>query len=66
MSALGAARSQINSDVKMADASKLSNARVLTQLLDTNQDGTLDDAELEPGIDVVLPQMRGFGEIGID
>jgi hypothetical protein len=66
MGALGAARSQINQDVKMADASKLSSARVLTQLLDTNQDGTLDDAELEPGIDVVLPQMRGFGEIGID
>jgi hypothetical protein len=65
-SALGAARSQINNDVKMPEASKLSNARVLTQLLDTNQDGTLDDAELEPGIDVVLPQMRGFGEIGID
>jgi hypothetical protein len=65
-SALGAARSQINDDVKMPEPSKLSNARVLTQLLDTNQDGILDDAELEPGIDVVLPQMRGFGEIGID
>jgi hypothetical protein len=61
-----AVRGQINSDAKMPDNSRLTNARVLTQVLDTNQDGQLDEKELEPGIDVTLPQMRGFGEIGID
>ena len=65
-SALGAVRSQINSDVPMPEASRLTKFRGLTLFLDTNQDGQLSDAELEPGIDVTLPQMRGFGEIGID
>ena len=65
-SALGAVRSQINSDVPMPEASRLTKFRGLTLFLDTNQDGKLSDAELEPGIDVTLPQMRGFGEIGID
>lgn len=65
-SALGAVRSQVNSDVKMPEAATLTKYQVLTKVLDTNQDGTLDEKELEPGIDFTLPQMRGFGEIGID
>lgn len=64
--ALGAVRGQITSDVKMPEHERLTKARFLTLMLDLNQDGTLDEAELEPGIDVTLPQMRGFGEIGID
>jgi hypothetical protein len=63
---LGAVRSQITNDVKMPETSTLTKYQVLTKVLDTNQDGTLDEKELEPGIDVTLPQMRGFGEIGID
>ena len=34
--------------------------------LDTNKDGKLDAAEMEPGIARILPFMRGFGAIGLD
>ena len=65
-SGLGAVRSQIGREVPMPKADRLVGFRALTLPLDTNQDGKLDHAELQPGIDVVLPMMRGFGEIGID
>lgn len=63
---LGAVRSQIGNEVSMPEASKLVRLRALTLMLDQNGDGTLDNKELQPGIDLVLPAMRGFGEIGID
>lgn len=63
---LGAVRSQIASEVPMPDPSRLMKFRALTLALDVNQDGKLDQTELKPGIDYVLPMMRGFGEIGID
>jgi hypothetical protein len=50
----------------MPKADRMAGFRALTLPLDTNQDGKLDHAELQPGIDYVLPMMRGFGEIGID
>ena len=63
---LGAVRSQIGGEVKMPDAARLVMLRALTFPLDKNSDGKLDAGELKPGIDVVLPAMKGFGEIGID
>jgi hypothetical protein len=63
---LGAVRSQIGGEVKMPDAARLVMFRALTLPLDKNGDGKLDADELKPGIDVVLPAMKGFGEIGID
>ncbi|MES2568743.1 MAG: hypothetical protein V4710_01660 [Verrucomicrobiota bacterium] len=66
VSGLGAVRTQISGEVPMPDASRIMKFRALTVGLDGNQDGKLDHAELQPGIDFVLPMMRGFGEIGID
>ena len=65
-SGLGAVRSQINDDVPMPAAAQLTRFRALTLPLDKNGDGELDHDELQPGIDFVLPMMKGFGEIGID
>jgi hypothetical protein len=65
-SGLGAVRSQIGREVPMPEADRLTRFRALTLPLDANGDGKLDLAELQPGINVVLPLMRGFGEIGID
>lgn len=66
MSGLGAVRSQISDDVPMPAAGQLTRFRALTLPLDKNGDGELDHDELQPGIDFVLPMMKGFGEIGID
>ena len=63
---LGAVRSQIGGEVKIPDGVRLIMLRTLTVPLDKNGDGTLDATELKPGIDTVLPFMKGFGEIGID
>lgn len=58
---------QIGDEVKGVPTGKrLAGLRMLLMLLDNNRDGKLDDKELEPGIDRMLPHMRGFGEIGID
>ena len=63
---LQAVRSQIGGEVKLPGAERLVMLRVLTSGLDRNGDGKLDTDELKPGIDLVLPVMKGFGEIGID
>ena len=65
-SALGAVRSQAGGDVPIPDEARIKRFRALTLPLDKNGDGVLDRDELQPGIDFVLPMMRGFGEIGID
>lgn len=63
---LGAMRTQIDGDVRMPEPNKILRSRPLTQALDLNKDGVLDDKEIQPGIDFLLPMMRGFGSIGID
>ena len=63
---LGAVRSQIGGEVKMPEAARLVMMRGLTLTLDKNGDGKLDSNELKPGVDLLLPMMKGFGEIGID
>ncbi|RYD84540.1 MAG: hypothetical protein EOP84_05220 [Verrucomicrobiaceae bacterium] len=63
---LDAVRSQVSSELPMPKSDKLMKFRALTLPLDLNRDGKLDIAELQPGIDFVLPMMNGFGEIGID
>lgn len=63
---LDTVRSQISSEVKMPASSKLGMLRGLTKPLDKNEDGKLDATELKPGIEMFLPFMNGFGEIGIN
>ncbi|MDB6153424.1 MAG: hypothetical protein JWL90_1877 [Chthoniobacteraceae bacterium] len=63
---LGTVRSQIGGEVSVPDPEQLARFHALTLGLDINKDGKLDHAELQPGINFVMPMMRGFGEIGID
>jgi hypothetical protein len=64
---MAAVRSQIGAEVKnVPNGDRFALVRQLTLPLDTNKDGKLDDTELKPGIDNMLPFMRGFGEIGFD
>lgn len=64
---MAAVRSQIGQEVKnVPDGGKFALVRQFVLPLDANKDGTLDPAEMKPGIDSVLPFMRGFGEIGFD
>ena len=57
---------QIGAEVQTPTGARLAGLRAIVSLLDKNRDGALDAEELEPGIDRMLPHMRGFGEIGID
>lgn len=66
LSGLGAVRSQIAGDVKMPDEKRMNNLRALALALDVDGNGALDNSELKPGIDALLPFMKGFGEIGLD
>jgi len=64
---MAAVKSQVGAEVKnVPEGNKFALIRQLTLPLDTNKDGKLDAAELRPGIDNVLPFMKGFGEIGFD
>ncbi len=59
-------RSQVSQEVKVPDGGGLAVLRQLVLPLDANKDNNLDAEELKPGIDRMLPFMRGFGEIGFD
>lgn len=64
---MAAVRSQIGSEVKnVPTGDRLERLRGLILPLDKNNDGKLDTVEMKPGIDFMLPFMRGFGEIGFD
>ncbi len=65
-STLGAVRSQISQEVKVPNGGGFAMMRVFVLPLDKNKDGVLDEEELKPGVDFMLPNMRGFGEIGFD
>ncbi len=65
-STLGAVRTQISQDAKIPDGGRFAVMRAFVLPLDKNKDGVLDAEELKPGIDFMLPNMRGFGEIGFD
>jgi hypothetical protein len=64
---MAAVRSQIGAEVRnVPSGERLGRLRQLVLPLDKNNDGKLDDAEKKPGIDLMLPFMKGFGEIGFD
>jgi hypothetical protein len=64
---MAAVKSQIGTEVKnVPSGERLARLRALVQPLDSNKDGKLDAAEKKPGIDLMLPFMKGFGEIGFD
>ncbi len=64
---MAAVKSQISSDVKgVPEADRLGYLRILLATLDKNRDGKLDDEEVKPAIELALPAMRGFGQIGFD
>ena len=58
--------SQISQEQKVPSGNGFEVLRQLVLPLDGNKDGRLDVDELKPGIDAMLPFMRGFGEIGLD
>ena len=59
-------RSQVAAEMKIPSSGRFEIMRQLILPLDANKDSRLDTGELQPGIDRVLPFMRGFGEIGFD
>ncbi len=59
-------RSQVSHEMKVPDGGRMAIIRQLVLPLDANKDGALDTLEMNPGIDRMLPFMRGFGEIGFD
>lgn len=64
---MAAVRSQIGEEVKgVPTGGRFALIRQIVLPLDGNKDGALDAGELKPGIDRMLPFMRGFGEIGFD
>ena len=64
---MAAVRSQVGGEVKnVPRGEQLTRLRELVLPLDQNKDGKLDAGEKKPGIDLMLPFMRGFGEIGFD
>ena len=63
---MGVVRSQVAQEVKVPDGGRMAVLRQLVLPLDGNKDNKLDADELKPGIDRMLPFMRGFGEIGFD
>ena len=63
---MGVVRSQVAQEVPVPRGEHMAILRQLVLPLDGNKDNKLDADELKPGIDRMLPFMRGFGEIGFD
>jgi hypothetical protein len=64
---MAAVRSQIGEEVRnVPNGRRFGFVRQLILPLDANKDGVLDAEEIKPGIEHMLPFMRGFGEIGFD
>ena len=63
----GTVASQIQTDgPKLPKADRLAFLRAMIGVLDKNQDGKLNDDEVNPAVEMALPFMRGFGQIGFD